>query len=139
MCLITFQWQPSADNKLILSANRDEFLHRPALELHPWEDADGVYAGKDLSLGGTWLGVHKNGRFAGAIGIQFDQQKLVRIFNTEAIKQPYPASFIAIYENQADIKDINLFHFYYQGSLTKKDVSTLKKNTKLFAWEYIYE
>ena len=64
MCLITFQWQPSADNKLILSANRDEFLHRPALELHPWEDADGVYAGKDLSLGGTWLGVHKNGRFA---------------------------------------------------------------------------
>jgi uncharacterized protein with NRDE domain len=64
MCLITFQWQPEAETKLILSANRDEFLHRPALPLHAWQDIEGVYAGKDLSLGGTWLGVHKNGRFA---------------------------------------------------------------------------
>jgi len=64
MCLITFQWQPEAENKLILSANRDEFLNRPAQALHPWQDIDGVYAGKDLSLGGTWLGIHKNGRFA---------------------------------------------------------------------------
>ena len=64
MCLITFQWQPNAFNKLILSANRDEFLHRPALALHPWQDAQGVYAGKDLSQGGTWLGIHKTGRFA---------------------------------------------------------------------------
>ncbi|NRA23176.1 MAG: NRDE family protein [Oleispira sp.] len=64
MCLITFQWQPDADTKLVLSANRDEFLHRPALPLHAWQDIDGIYAGKDLSLGGTWLGVHKNGRFA---------------------------------------------------------------------------
>lgn len=64
MCLITFQWQPEAENKLILSANRDEFLQRPAQALHPWQDIEGIYAGKDLSLGGTWLGVHKNGRFA---------------------------------------------------------------------------
>ncbi len=64
MCLITFQWQPDTDNKLILSANRDEFLHRPALALHAWQDAKGVYAGKDLSQGGTWLGVHNSGRFA---------------------------------------------------------------------------
>jgi len=64
MCLITFQWQPDADNKLILSANRDEFLHRPARPLQAWEDAEGVYAGKDLSQGGSWLGINKNGRFA---------------------------------------------------------------------------
>lgn len=64
MCLITFQWQPNADHKLILSANRDEFLHRPALALQPWQDVDGVYAGKDLSQGGTWLGIHRSGRFA---------------------------------------------------------------------------
>ena len=64
MCLMTFQWQPDAVNRLILSANRDEFLNRPAQALHPWPDFEGVYAGKDLSLGGTWLGIHKNGRFA---------------------------------------------------------------------------
>lgn len=61
---MTFQWQPEAKQRLILSANRDEFLHRPAAELHPWQEQDGVYAGKDLSQGGTWLGIHKNGRFA---------------------------------------------------------------------------
>lgn len=68
MCLITFQWQPNSEQKLVISANRDEFLHRPALELHQWEDANGVYAGKDLTHGGTWLGVQKtakkNPRFA---------------------------------------------------------------------------
>lgn len=64
MCLITFQWQPDADNRLILSANRDEFLHRPTQPLHAWSEAEGVYAGKDLSQGGSWLGVHKSGRFA---------------------------------------------------------------------------
>lgn len=64
MCLITFQWQPESQQPLILSANRDEFLHRPAQELHAWEDIDGIFAGKDLSQGGTWLGVHTSGRFA---------------------------------------------------------------------------
>jgi uncharacterized protein with NRDE domain len=64
MCLITFQWQPDADNRLILAANRDEFLNRPARPLHVWTEAKGVYAGKDLSQGGTWLGIHKSGRFA---------------------------------------------------------------------------
>jgi uncharacterized protein with NRDE domain len=64
MCLITFQWQPDAENRLILAANRDEFLSRPAQPLHAWAEAKGVYAGKDLSQGGTWLGIHKSGRFA---------------------------------------------------------------------------
>lgn len=64
MCLISFQWQPNAERKLILSANRDEFFQRPAQELHPWQDQPGVIAGKDLSQGGTWLGIHNNGRFA---------------------------------------------------------------------------
>lgn len=64
MCLITFQWQPDHDQRLILSANRDEFLHRPTQSLHAWLGTEGVYAGKDLSQGGSWLGIHKNGRFA---------------------------------------------------------------------------
>jgi len=64
MCLITFQWQPDADDRLILSANRDEFQYRPTQALHAWSEAEGVYAGKDLSQGGSWLGVHKSGRFA---------------------------------------------------------------------------
>lgn len=64
MCLISFQWQPDSPQPLVLSANRDEFLHRPAQVLQPWASAQGIYAGKDLSQGGTWLGVHSRGRFA---------------------------------------------------------------------------
>lgn len=64
MCLITFQWQPNAANTLVLSANRDEFFKRPTQALHPWHNIEGIYAGKDLSQGGTWLGIHRNGRFA---------------------------------------------------------------------------
>lgn len=64
MCLISFQWQPESAQPLILCANRDEFLHRPAQAMHAWPEIEGIYAGKDLSQGGTWLGVHHSGRFA---------------------------------------------------------------------------
>lgn len=64
MCLISFQWQPNAERTLILTANRDEFFQRPTQQLHQWQDKPGVIAGKDLSQGGTWLGIHTNGRFA---------------------------------------------------------------------------
>lgn len=64
MCLISFQWQPNAERKLILTANRDEFFQRPTQQLHQWKSQPGVVAGKDLSQSGTWLGIHKNGRFA---------------------------------------------------------------------------
>lgn len=110
MCLISFQWQPEAENKLILSANRDEFLHRPAQALHPWQDIDGVYAGKDLSLGGTWLGVHKNGRFAALtnhrdIRIQgpelpISRGNLVLDFLTSDIA---PLEYLEILEDKAEL------------------------------------
>jgi uncharacterized protein with NRDE domain len=70
MCLIVFDWQPDAGSSgpsrplLTLSANRDEFLRRHAEPLHWWEDAPGVLAGRDLTGGGTWLGVSRDGRFA---------------------------------------------------------------------------
>lgn len=48
--------------KLILVANRDEFFERPTASLQLWES--GFYGGKDLRAGGTWLGLHPNGRFA---------------------------------------------------------------------------
>ncbi|MDR5833865.1 NRDE family protein [Caballeronia sp. LZ034LL] len=69
MCLIVFDWQPAAAPGerralLTLSANRDEFLRRTAEPMHWWTDAPGVLAGRDLTGGGTWLGVSRDGRFA---------------------------------------------------------------------------
>lgn len=70
MCLIVFAWRPGHALPLIVAANRDEFYARPALPLAGWEDAPGVYAGRDLEAGGTWLGVGPQGRFAALTNIR---------------------------------------------------------------------
>ena len=63
MCLIVFAHQLNTDWPLILAANRDEFFSRPTQNMHWWPDIE-ILAGKDLDAGGTWLGIHKDGRWA---------------------------------------------------------------------------
>ncbi len=64
MCLVLFSYEPGSDRPLVVAANRDEFYARPASSAHWWADAPDVFAGRDLSAGGTWLGVSARGRFA---------------------------------------------------------------------------
>jgi len=70
MCLIVLDWQPGQPQWLRLSANRDEFYKRPALPMHSWESIPGLYAGKDLEQGGTWLGVRDTGRWAALTNVR---------------------------------------------------------------------
>lgn len=62
MCLISFNWLDHPTYKLALVANRDEFYDRKSVSLHLWDS--GIYAGKDLEGGGTWMGIHPGGKFA---------------------------------------------------------------------------
>ncbi len=64
MCLIVFSYDQHPKYKLILAANRDEFYERPTTAMHYWDEHPDLLAGKDLKAGGTWLGLHKAGRFA---------------------------------------------------------------------------
>lgn len=64
MCLVLFAYDPHAEHPLVVAANRDEFYARPATSAHFWEDTPHILAGRDLSAGGTWLGVSTRGRFA---------------------------------------------------------------------------
>ena len=64
MCLIVVGWQAHPDYPLVVAANRDEYLARPAVPAHWWTDAPALLAGRDLEAGGTWLGVSRGGRFA---------------------------------------------------------------------------
>lgn len=64
MCLITLAWQAHPDYPLILAANRDEFYQRAAAPARFWEESPALLAGRDLSAGGTWLGVTRQGRMA---------------------------------------------------------------------------
>lgn len=70
MCLIVFAWAPDSPQPLLLAANRDEFYARPTLPLAEWDDAPGVFAGRDLEAGGTWLGLTRSGRFAALTNIR---------------------------------------------------------------------
>lgn len=69
MCLISFAWQPQ-QQQLIVAANRDEFFNRPAAPMAEWPEHPGLFAGKDLEQGGTWLGVTQNRRFAALTNIR---------------------------------------------------------------------
>jgi len=64
MCLIVFAWRTHPDFPLILGANRDEFLDRPAEVAAFWTDHPYLLAGRDLRKGGTWLGITSRGRVA---------------------------------------------------------------------------
>jgi uncharacterized protein with NRDE domain len=63
MCLILVAWRAHTDYPLVLAANRDEFHARAAAPAAWWPQPD-ILAGRDLSAGGTWLGVARDGRFA---------------------------------------------------------------------------
>ncbi len=63
MCTIVVASRLRADFPLIVAANRDEFLGRPALP--PAERSPGLIAGVDLEKGGTWLGATRAGLFVG--------------------------------------------------------------------------
>lgn len=64
MCLILFAVAPSANQRLVVAANRDEQHGRPTQRAGYWDDAPHILGGRDLQAGGTWLGVTRGGRFA---------------------------------------------------------------------------
>ena len=66
MCLIAFAIGASDQWPVVIAANRDEFLDRPALPLSSWQPEAGqtIISGRDLLAGGTWFGVTPGGRVA---------------------------------------------------------------------------
>lgn len=68
MCIIGTAIQVHQSFPFILAANRDEFIQRPAAPAHWWEE--GFVAGKDLSQGGTWLGLSQNGKIGALTNVR---------------------------------------------------------------------
>ena len=64
MCLVLLALDAHPEFSVIVAANRDEFYDRPTAPAGFWADAPALLAGRDLRAGGTWLGVHRRGRFA---------------------------------------------------------------------------
>src|SRR6201981_1866478 len=59
MCTLVILRRPEHDWPVIIGANRDEMIDRPALPpARHWPDRAEVVAGRDLLAGGSWLGVN---------------------------------------------------------------------------------
>jgi uncharacterized protein with NRDE domain len=74
MCLIVLAFQVDAEHPLIVAGNRDEFHARPAHDAGWWSDDGNILGGRDLQAGGTWLALHRSGRFAAVTNYRDAQQ-----------------------------------------------------------------
>ena len=70
MCLIAFASNVHPRYRLALIANRDEFHARPTLPAQAHADAPGVFGGRDLEKGGSWLLVSQTGRLAAVTNVR---------------------------------------------------------------------
>lgn len=67
MCLAALACGLNPRFPWVLASNRDEFFDRAAAPLAWWQPAEGdepLLGGRDLSAGGTWLGLQRSGRLA---------------------------------------------------------------------------
>src|ERR1700727_1192516 len=75
MCLILIAWRGAAKYPCVVAANRDELHSRPASPAHWWPSCPPILAGRDLSAGGTWLGMTRTGRFAALTNYRDPEQR----------------------------------------------------------------
>jgi len=69
MCIVAIAHRASSRYPLIVAANRDERHARPSAPADWWDGPASLLGGRDLTAGGTWLGVTAAGRFAAVTNI----------------------------------------------------------------------
>lgn len=65
MCTLAFAWREFDDAPLVVAANRDEAIERPAEPPAVRPEHPGVLMPRDQEAGGTWMGVTDDGLFVG--------------------------------------------------------------------------
>src|ERR1700722_7642992 len=67
MCTLAIYFRVFGDYPVLVAANRDEFLNRPALPPTELGDRPRIIGGKDLRAKGTWLGINEHGLIVGLL------------------------------------------------------------------------
>jgi len=67
MCTLAIYYKVAPEWPVIIAANRDEFLDRPATDPAVLNENPLVVGGKDLRAGGTWLGINEFGLVVGLL------------------------------------------------------------------------
>jgi uncharacterized protein with NRDE domain len=73
MCTLAIYFRMSDEYPVIIAANRDEFLDRPAASPTTLSEKPRVVGGRDLRAGGTWLGINEHGLVAGLLNRRSEQ------------------------------------------------------------------
>ena len=67
MCTLAIYFQCFPDYPVVVAANRDEYLARPATPPAVLAEQPLIVGGKDLRAAGTWLGLSEHGMIAGLL------------------------------------------------------------------------
>jgi uncharacterized protein with NRDE domain len=67
VCTLAVFFRTFDEYPLVIAANRDERYDRPSGPPAIWDTEPRILAGKDLSAGGTWLGVNERGLLVGIL------------------------------------------------------------------------
>jgi uncharacterized protein with NRDE domain len=65
VCTLAFAWREFEDAPLLVAANRDEALGRPAEPPAVRPEHPGILMPRDEEAGGTWMGITEDGLFVG--------------------------------------------------------------------------
>lgn len=102
MCLITLAYRQSTQWPLLLVANRDEFYQRPTLPVHHWQDKP-ILAGRDLTQGGTWLGISNDGRMAALTNYRDGRASQSALFSRGELVSHYLATPVSALDYASEI------------------------------------
>jgi uncharacterized protein with NRDE domain len=75
MCTLAIYFKTFADYPIVVAANRDEYLARPALPPTTLAETPHIVGDKDLRASGTWLGINEHGKVAGLLNRVTLQQR----------------------------------------------------------------
>jgi uncharacterized protein with NRDE domain len=75
MCLLLLALNVVPKRPWLLLGNRDEFHERATSAAAAWTDHSDVIGGRDLVAGGSWLALHRNGRFAAVTNVRIGSPK----------------------------------------------------------------
>jgi uncharacterized protein with NRDE domain len=115
MCTLAIYFRVFSEYPVVIAANRDEFLDRPALPPTTLADNPHVIGGKDLKAGGTWLGLNSHGLVCGLLNRRSElpanpNARSRGILTLEALSHRTPgnASGYVARQNGADYNFFNL-------------------------------
>jgi hypothetical protein len=116
MCTLIAAFQQWPEIPLLVAANRDEALARPATGPLVWNGDPCFVAPRDETAGGTWLGLNERGLFVGITnraGVSAEPSKRSRgLLVTDALRATSAAELSANWK-AFDPHAYNPFHLFY--------------------------